>query len=77
MYNKQIHVLKVPNFKFVCQHCSNCIVILDLTPGFSGLGKDNCKTERETFEFWDLVWLILDVCWYIGPHMSHPVTVYI
>ena len=24
---------------------------LDLTPGFNGLGKDNCKTRRETFKF--------------------------
>ena len=27
---------------------SNHIFIIDLTPGFSGLGKDNCKTRRET-----------------------------
>ena len=36
-------------------------VILDLTPGFNGLGKDNCKTRRETFKFWDLVRFILEV----------------
>ena len=29
-----------------CQHCSNYIFILDLTPGFNGLGKDNCKTRQ-------------------------------
>ena len=32
-----------------------------LTLGFNGLDKDNCKTRRETFTFWDLVWLILEV----------------
>ena len=41
--------------------------ILNLTPGFNGLGKDNCKTERETriasviyllsqFQWSDLEW---------------------
>ena len=32
-----------------------------LTPGFNGLGKDNSKTRRETFKFWDLVRLILEI----------------
>ena len=30
-----------------CWRCSNYIFILDLTPGFIGLGKDNCKTRRQ------------------------------
>ena len=42
-------------------HCSNYIFILDLTPGFNGLRKGNCKTRRESFKFWDLVCLILDI----------------
>ena len=33
----------------------------DLTPGFIGLGKDNCKTRRKTFKFSDLVRLILEI----------------
>ena len=33
--------------------CFNYIFILDLTPGFIGLGKDNCKTRRETIKFGD------------------------
>ena len=37
-------------------HCSNYIVILDLTLGFNRLHKDNCKTRWETFKFGDLVW---------------------
>ena len=41
------------------------ILILDLTRGFSGLGKDNCKTRRVTFQFWDLVHLILQVWRYL------------
>ena len=41
-------------------------LILDLTPGFSGLGKDNCKTRRETYKFWDLVHFILKVWRYIS-----------
>ena len=34
------------------------IFILDLTSGFIALGKDNCKTRRETFKFNDMVHLI-------------------
>ena len=30
------------------QRCSNYIFILNLTPGFNGLGKDNCKTRWES-----------------------------
>ena len=30
-------------------------LILDLTPGFNGLGEDHCKTRWESFKFWDLV----------------------
>ena len=44
-----------------CQCCSNYIFILDLPPGCNGLGIDNCKTIWETFEFWDMVWFILEI----------------
>ena len=44
--------------------CSNYIFIPDLTPGFNGMCKDNCQMRRETFKFWDLVWLILEVWQY-------------
>ena len=36
---------------YACRRCSNYIFILDLTPGFNALGKDNCKMRREIFEF--------------------------
>ena len=39
------------------------IFILYLTPGFNGLGKGNCKMKWETFEFGDLVQLILEIWW--------------
>ena len=32
-----------------------------LTPGFNGLGKDNCTMRRETFKFGELVQLILEI----------------
>ena len=32
-----------------------------LRPGFNILHKDNYKMGRETFEIWDLVWLLLDI----------------
>ena len=37
------------------------IFIFDLTPGFNGLDKGNCKTWVETFKLRDLVWLILNI----------------
>ena len=37
------------------------IFILNLTLGFNRLRKNNCKTRQETFKFWDLVQLILEV----------------
>ena len=40
-------------------------VILDLTPGFNGTSKENCKTGWETFKFGDLVHLILKVWRYV------------
>ena len=56
---------------------SNYIFILDRRPGFKGLGKDNCKTRREAFKFWDLVRLILDIftCHkFLLTVISHPST---
>ena len=38
-----------------------CLQHVLVTPGFNGLGKDNCKTRRETFRLWDLVHLTLEV----------------
>ena len=40
-------------------------VILDLTPGFNRLGKDNCQTRRDSFKFCDLVRLILETLRYL------------
>ena len=37
------------------------IFIVDLTPGFNGLGKDNSKTRQEIFKFWDLIRFIIKV----------------
>ena len=47
------------------RRCSNHIFILQLTPGFNGLDKDNCKTRRETCKFWDSVRLIIKVWRYV------------
>ena len=37
------------------------VFILDLSPGFNRLRKDNCKTKQETFKFGDLVYHVLEV----------------
>ena len=47
------------SWSIACRRCSNYIFIIYLTLGFNGLAKDNCKTRWETFEFWNLVRLIL------------------
>ena len=44
-----------------CRGCSNYILILDWTPGFNVLGKDNCEMRRKTFKLLDLMHLILEV----------------
>ena len=54
------------SWSIACRRCSNYIFILNLTPGFNGLGKDNCKTRLETFVFWDWVRLILETWRYIN-----------
>ena len=52
------------DFGNACRNCSNYIFILDLTPGFNGLNIGNGKMRRESFKFWDLVQLILEVLRY-------------
>ena len=37
------------------------ISLVGRAPGFNGLGKYNCKVRQETFKFWDLDRLILDI----------------
>ena len=44
----------------VCLRLSNYIYILDLTHGFNGLGRDNCKLKRPTFKYSGLVRIILE-----------------
>ena len=48
------------SWSIACRRCSNYIFILNLTPGFNGLCKDNYKMRREAFKFWDLVRLTLE-----------------
>ena len=58
------HYRQVSNIRCAYRRCSNYIFILDLTPGFNRLCEDNCKMRRETFKFWDLVHLILEILRY-------------
>ena len=51
------------SWSIACRRCSNYIFILNLTPGFNKLHKDNCKTRRETFKF--LVRFILEIWRYV------------
>ena len=53
--------------------CSNYIFILHSILGCNILRKDNCQPRRETFHFWDLVRLILEILRYIEIyHVSRP-----
>ena len=54
------------SWSIACRRCSNYIFILDLTPGFNEMGKDSCKTRRETVSVW-FWWPILEVD---GSHSS-------
>ena len=54
------------SWSIVCRRCSNSIFILNLTPGFNGLGKDKYKMRREAIKFWGLVRLILDTLRYVS-----------
>ena len=47
------------------RQCSNYIFILVFTPGLNGLGKDNCKTKRQSFNVCYLVHLILEILRYL------------
>ena len=53
------------SWSVACWRCSNYIIIPNLTHGFNELGKDNFKARGETFMFWDLVHLVLEVWQYI------------
>ena len=52
------------SWTIACRRCSNYIFILNLTPGFNGLGKVNYKMRREAFKFRYLVRLILETLRY-------------
>ena len=49
------------SWSIACRRCTNCIFILDLTPGFKALGKYNFKARWESYTFRNLVRLILDI----------------
>ena len=54
------------------RHCSNDIFFFELTPGFDGLGKDNCKTIHEKhFSFLDLLQPILHAWRYVYSRIYH------
>ena len=48
----------------ISRRCSNYIFILHFTLDFNILYKDNRKPRRETFKFYDLVRLILEILRY-------------
>ena len=65
-FNRQLNCwLLRCSWSIACRRCSNYIFILHMTLGFNVLHKNNCKPRRETFQFWDLVRLILEILRYI------------
>ena len=52
------------SWSIACRRCSNNIFILDLTPCFNELGRDNSKTIQESCKFWDKLRLILEILRY-------------
>ena len=72
--NKNCWSLKC-NWSITWRRCSSYIFILELTLGFNRFRKDNYKTKRETFKFWDSVSFILEVynfLFRIGTGRFHP-----
>ena len=63
------------SWSIACWRCSKYIFILCLTLDFNRLRKDNCKMRWETFKFWDLVRLILQIWWCIfyGIFCTNPI----
>ena len=59
--SSKITLLMTQMWSIACRRCSNYIFILNLTPDFNRLGQNNWKTRRETFMFWNLVRIILDI----------------
>ena len=59
------------SWSIACRRCSNYIFILNLTPGFNGLSKDNYERIQETFKLWDLVRFILEVLRWIYIYPFH------
>ena len=53
-------------WSIACRRSSNYIFILDLTPGFNILHKDNWKARWETFKFSVLVRVILEIWRYFS-----------
>ena len=53
------------NWSVACRRCSNYIFILNLTRGFKGLAKGNCKMRWQSLKFSDLVRLILEILRYM------------
>ena len=50
MYRQTSNISRILDSKIV-DHSAHYIFILDLTAGFSGVSKDNYKTQPETFKF--------------------------
>ena len=53
------------SWSIACRRCSNYIFILHWPLGFNILCEDNGKPSRETFKFWDLVRLVLEIWLYM------------
>ena len=52
------------SWSIACRRCFNYIFIFNLTLCFNILRLDNCKPRRETFKFWNLLRLILEILRY-------------
>ena len=65
------------SWRIPCQRCSNYIFILDLTPDFNILHKDNCETRWKTFMLF--IWCILskrfDGTWYVSSNHTEIITI--
>ena len=61
------------HWSIACWHCFNYIFILDLTSGFNGLGRDNCKGHIEELGLCKTYTRSLMVCLRKAVYNSHTI----
>ena len=62
---------KIVDHSDACRRCSNYILVLGLTPGFNGLGNDNCTQDEKQVNLgiWCALYQGFDSVRYVAPYI--------